>query len=72
MYYASWALAFNLAFKQKILGRQVLDDYTKALKNGANPIDCFEKLIGMPLQDFEKQHQAYLKGLRLDGVSIAK
>jgi hypothetical protein len=62
-------LAFNLAFKQKVLGKQVLDDYAKALKNGGNPIDCFEKLTGKPLQDFEKEHQAYLKGLRLDGIS---
>ena len=69
MYFASWALAFNLAFKQKVLGKQVLDDYAKALKNGGNPIDCFEKLTGKPLQEFEKEHQAYLKGLRLDGIS---
>ena len=69
MYFASWALAFNLAFKQKVLGKQVLDDYAKALKNGGNPITCFEKLTGKPLQDFEKEHQAYLKGLRLDGIS---
>jgi hypothetical protein len=69
MYFASWALAFNLAFKQKVLGKQVLDDYAKALKNGGNPIACFEKLTGKPLQDFEKEHQAYLKGLRLDGIS---
>lgn len=72
MYFASWALAFNLAFKQKILGKPVLDDYAKALKSGANPIACFEKLTGKPLQDFEKEHQAYLKGLRLDGISNAK
>ena len=69
MYFASWALAFNLTFKQKALDRQVLDDYAKALKNGADPIACFEKLTGKPLQDFEKEHQAYLKGLRIDGSS---
>jgi hypothetical protein len=51
------------------LDRQVLDDYAKALKNGADPIACFEKLTGKSLQDFEKEHQAYLKGLRLDGGS---
>lgn len=72
MYFASWALAFNLAFKEKVLGKQVLDDYAKAIKNGTNPIACFEKLTGKTLQDFEKEHHVYLKGLRLDGVSTAK
>ncbi len=70
MYLASYALAFHLTFKQKILGKTILDDYALALKNGAEPIACFEKLTGHTLAEFEKQHLTFLNGLRLNGTSI--
>ena len=51
MYFASWALAFNLTFKQKALDRQVLDDYAKALQIGL--VFFFEILQGFACEFFK-------------------
>jgi hypothetical protein len=69
-YLASWALAFYLTFDRKVLGTKALDDYVKALKRGVEPQEAFSDLVGMPLPQFEKQFQQYLKQLLPDGTTI--
>jgi hypothetical protein len=70
-YLASWALAHYLTFERKVLGTKAMDEYVKALKRGADPLEAFSDLVGQPLAAFEKEHLHYLKHLRQDG-SVGK
>ncbi len=66
-YLASWALAFYLTFDRKVLGTKALDDYIRALQRGTDPLDAFQDLVGVPLPQFEKDFQQYLRRLQPDG-----
>jgi hypothetical protein len=71
-YLASWALAFYLTFDRKLLGTRALDEYVQALQRGADPQEAFRALVGVPLPEFEKQFQQYVKQLRPDGTTGKK
>jgi Protein of unknown function (DUF1570) len=71
-YLASWALAFHLTFDRKVLGTAALDSYVKALRRGVEPQEAFRALVGMPLPQFEKRYQQYLKQLQPDGTALGK
>jgi hypothetical protein len=66
-YLAAWALAFHLTFEQRVLGTQALDDYVRALGRGTDPLLAFRDLVGKPLDQFEKEHRAFLGRLKPDG-----
>jgi hypothetical protein len=68
-YLASWALAFHLTFDRKVLGTKALDEYVRALQRGADPQEAFRDLVGVPLPQFEKQFQQYVKQLQPDGTT---
>ncbi len=68
-YLASWGLAFYLTFDRKVLGGKEMDEYVRALKRGADPLDAFQQLVGKPLPAFEKDYLLFLKALRLDGTA---
>jgi hypothetical protein len=69
-YLASWSVAFYLTFDRKVLGTKALDEYVKALQHGVEPQEAFRTLVGMPLPQFEKQFQQYLKQLLQDGTTL--
>jgi hypothetical protein len=69
-YVASWALAFYLTFDRKVLGTKALDEYVAALaRPDSDPVAAFRRLVGQPLDQFEKEYHAYLKALRADGTT---
>jgi hypothetical protein len=70
-YLASWALAFYLTFDRKLLGTAELDEYVRALKRGANPLEAFRELVKEPLPRFEEAFHRYLRGLRSDGSTAS-
>jgi hypothetical protein len=67
-YLTSWSLAFYLTFHEHLLGTGKLDDYVHALKRGADPQAAFERLVGKPLPQVEKEFHQYLLDLRTDGT----
>jgi hypothetical protein len=67
-YLTSWALAFYLTFHERLLGTPRLDAYVHALKRGADPLVEFQRLVGKPLPQFEKEFHQYLLDLRADGT----
>jgi hypothetical protein len=70
-YLASWGLAFHLTFERRLLGTPRLDDYTRSLRTGADPVAAFQDLVGEPLPRFERGLRDYFDHLRPDGTSVA-
>jgi hypothetical protein len=66
-YLAAWALAFYLTFERHKLGTPELDEYTRACKRGADPLEAFQTFVHQPLPQFEKAWHQYLLELRSDG-----
>ncbi|HLN26260.1 MAG TPA: DUF1570 domain-containing protein [Gemmataceae bacterium] len=66
-YLTSWALAFYLTFDRKKIDTPQFNQYVRALKEGANPLSAFHRLVGQSLEDFEKGFQEYVQSLRADG-----
>lgn len=66
-YLTSWALAFYVTFEKRLLGSAALDAYVKDLKEGADLIVAFEKLVGQKLPQFEVEFQKYVQQLQPDG-----
>jgi hypothetical protein len=54
-YYYSWGLAYYLAFERGVLGSEALEQYLDPAQAGAPAVARFEKLVGMPLEQFEPQ-----------------
>ncbi len=67
-YLAAWALAFYLTFDRGVLGTRALDDYVKALRQGADVHEAFRALVDQPLPQFEKEFRHFLHHLREDGT----
>ena len=63
-YYYSWGLAYYLAFDQGVLGTPAFDDYLSAAPAGSNPVERFEKFVGMPLPQFEPRWRAAMLALK--------
>jgi len=68
-YLTSWALAFYLMFEKRLLGSQSLDQYVKALKNGADPVQAFEEMVGQKTPQLEAEFRKYLQHLQPDGTT---
>jgi hypothetical protein len=71
-YMNSWALAFYLMFDRRLLGTRSLDRYVRNLKQGANPVEEFQRLVGKSLSRFEEDFRQYLLALREDGTPAIK
>ena len=69
-YLNSWALAFYLTFAQRRLGTPELDEYVRSLRQGAEPLDAFSKLVGEPLPVFQEAFHRYLRALHSDGSTV--
>ncbi len=64
-YYAySWGLAYYLAFQKHLLSSPALDGYVQQYAEDVSPAERFEKLVGVPLPQFEKQWREYILQLR--------
>jgi hypothetical protein len=57
-YLYSWGLAYYLAFRQPVLETAALDRYVDRAAAKSDPIARFEKLVGMPLNQFESRWRA--------------
>lgn len=67
-YLNSWALAFYLTFDRHLLGTSELDQYVHDHKAGTHVQKAFEKLVGQPLDQFERDFHRYLLAIRKDGT----
>jgi Protein of unknown function (DUF1570) len=65
-YLAAWALATYLTFDRRLIGTSKLDEYIRAVGQGADAEVAFSKLVGQPLGAFEKQFHEWLKKLPSD------
>jgi hypothetical protein len=57
-YLYSWGLAYYLAFRQPVLETAALDRYVDRAAASSAPVARFEKLVGMPLKQFEARWRA--------------
>ena len=63
-YYYSWGLAYYLAFEQGVLGSGDFEAYLDAAAGGTSAVERFEKLVGMPLAQFQRQWRKAMLGLK--------
>jgi len=63
-YLYSWGLAYYLAFRQPVLETAALDRYVEAAAAKSDPIARFERLVGMPLDQFESRWRAEMLRLK--------
>lgn len=70
VYLTAWAMASYLMFDRRALGTQSTEVYLKAINSGAEPLGAFEKWLGKPLVEFEKDFHSWLKRLRADGTLV--
>ncbi|HEX3728152.1 MAG TPA: DUF1570 domain-containing protein [Pirellulales bacterium] len=54
-YYYSWGLAYYLTFDSNVLGSPAFDEYLSPAAAHEPAVARFEKLVGMPLSEFEKR-----------------
>jgi hypothetical protein len=59
-YLYAWGLAYYLAFDHGLLGTRRLDEYVASSAEEADPILRFEKLVGQPLTEFERQWRSVM------------
>ena len=63
-YLYAWGLAYYLTFEKHVFDGGALDDYVRKAPGNRPPVERFEKLIGTPLAQFEREWQAYIQQLR--------
>ena len=66
-YLYSWGLAYYLAFRQPILETPALDHYVEQAAGKRPPIERFEKLVGMPLAEFEANWRTEMLTMKSSG-----
>ncbi len=69
-YLASWALAAYLSFDRRLLGSPQLDAFIRSVNGGGNAEEAFAKLTGQKLAAFEKDFQAWLIKLPVEGSML--
>ncbi len=62
-YYYSWGLAYYLAFEQRVLDLPVFDAYLSPAAADLDPVVRFEKLVGMPLDEFQTRWRSSMLAL---------
>jgi hypothetical protein len=63
-YYYSWGLAYYLAFEQGVFDDPAFDAYLSPVAAALDPVERFEKLVGMPLADFQTRWRAAMFELK--------
>ncbi len=63
-YACAWGLVYYLTFEKRLLGTAALEEYVGQPAKSMPPVERFEKLVGMPLAEFEKAWRAYVVKLR--------
>jgi len=64
-YYAhSWGLAYYLTFQRHLLDSPALEQYVQRLPENLPPAERFQKLVGTPPVEFEKEWREYILQLR--------
>ena len=63
-YVHSWGLAYYLTFEKRLLGSPALDQYVRQSAKTSSPTERFERLVAMPLAEFEQQWREYILELR--------
>jgi len=64
-YYAyAWGLVYYLTFQQRLLGSAALDRYVSPSAKTLSPRERFERLVGQPLEDFDKRWRDSMRRLR--------
>ncbi len=62
-YVHAWGLAYYLTFEKHLLGSPALEKYLLPANPRLAPVPRFQQLVGMPLKQFERQWQQYIRGL---------
>ncbi|MGO9111832.1 MAG: DUF1570 domain-containing protein [Thermoguttaceae bacterium] len=62
-YVYAWGLTFYLTFEKHLLGSPALEKYLQSGSARLAPAQRFQQLIGMPLEQFEKDWRAYIRAL---------
>jgi len=63
-YYYSWGLAYYLAFEQGVFGTPQFDAYLSPAATSLGNVERFEKLVGMPLGEFQKRWRKAMLDLK--------
>jgi len=63
-YLHAWGLVYYLAFERHLFDSAALDRYVEQSAAGLAPIERFERFVGMPLDQFERQWRQYMAKLR--------
>jgi len=63
-YLYCWGLVYYLAFEKRLLGSPALDPYVQSSAKSIPAAARFERLVGMPLAEFEKQWRQSVAKLR--------
>jgi hypothetical protein len=63
-YLYSWGLAYYLAFRQPVLETAALDRYVDPAAAKSDSVARFEKLVGMPLSQFESRWESEMLKLK--------
>jgi hypothetical protein len=63
-YYYSWGLAYYLAFEGRVLGTAAFDAYLSPAAAAIGPVERFEKLVGMPLDEFQARWREAMLALK--------
>ncbi len=64
LYYYSWGLAYYLAIERGTLESDAFDAYLNPSAAKGNPIERFEQLVGMPLDEFQTQWREAMLNLK--------
>jgi hypothetical protein len=62
-YVYAWGLAYYLAHEKRLLGSAEMDRYVARSQPAPEPIERFQRLVGVPLDQFEKNWTAYILSL---------
>jgi hypothetical protein len=66
-YLTSWAIAYWLTFDRRAVGTRGFEEYLVAVNSGGDPVEAFEKWLGIDMRSAEKELHDYLSRLRSDG-----
>jgi regulator of replication initiation timing len=62
-YVYAWGLVYYLTFEKNLLGGPALEKYVQSGNAQLAPSQRVQQLIGMPLEQFERQWRAYIRTL---------
>ncbi len=63
-YLYAWGLAYYLTFEKHVVDGEALDEYVRKAPDNRSAVQRFEKLVGTPLAQFEREWRTYVQQLR--------